>query len=126
MDIIIGPMYSYLFEILCKRYGFDDTKILISPLSRVNNDIKNYPSVYQISLTNKVQTDIIFDYLVKRKMEDRIIVIYHENQQNLATYLKYKFKSFDKSISNLSLASKTSFEASLEPLVAISLFISTN
>ena len=22
MDIIIGPMYSYLFEILCKRYGF--------------------------------------------------------------------------------------------------------
>ena len=98
MDIIIGPMYSYLFEILCKRYGFDDTKILISPLSRVNTNIKMYPSVHQISLTNKVQTDIIFDYLVKQKMEDRIIVIYHENQQNLATYLKYKFKSLEKEI----------------------------
>jgi len=98
MDIIIGPMYSYLFEILCRRYGFDDTKILISPLSRVNTDIKNYTSVYQISLTNKVQIDIIFDYLVKQKMKDRIVVIYHENQLNLATYLKYKFNSLDKEI----------------------------
>ena len=98
MDIIIGPMYSYLFEIVCRRYGFDDTKILISPLSRVNTDIKNYTSVYQISLTNKVQIDIIFDYLVKQKMKDRIVVIYHENQLNLATYLKYKFNSLDKEI----------------------------
>ena len=29
MDIIIGPMYSKFFKMLCKRYGDDSTKILI-------------------------------------------------------------------------------------------------
>ena len=31
MDIIIGPMYSNLFQIVCKRYGKDNNKTLISP-----------------------------------------------------------------------------------------------
>ena len=42
MDIIIGPLYSSLFEILCRKYGFDNTKLLISPLSRVNDKIIKY------------------------------------------------------------------------------------
>ena len=40
MDIIIGPMYSNLFQIMCEKYGQDATKILISPLSRDNKGIK--------------------------------------------------------------------------------------
>ena len=30
MDIIIGPLYANNFRILCKKYGHDNTKILIS------------------------------------------------------------------------------------------------
>ena len=34
MDLIIGPMFSDLFYLVCKRYGADTTKVLVSPLSR--------------------------------------------------------------------------------------------
>ena len=39
MDIIIGPLYSNNFRILCEKYGNDDSKILISPLSKRIKDL---------------------------------------------------------------------------------------
>ena len=48
MDIIIGPMYSSLFQIICKRYGNDSRKTLVSPISRDNIIILDFPMVYKI------------------------------------------------------------------------------
>jgi len=98
MDIIIGPMYSSLFQIICEKYGQDNTKILISPLSRDNQSITKYPSVYQISLTYKVQADILTSYLIEKKLGERIIILNDSKEDGLATYLKHKFKMQNKTV----------------------------
>lgn len=91
MDIIIGPMYSHLFQIVCKKYGKDPEKILISPLSRENKGIISSPSVYQIALTYKVQTELLVDYLIKHKSAERIIIIHDEKEVRLASYARNNF-----------------------------------
>ena len=103
MDIIIGPMYSKLFKMLCIRYGRDPSKILISPLSRDNQEFKEYPSVYQIALTYKVQIDILTDFLMKNKLKERIVIFHEEEGEKLASYLKYKFKKKNKNIESYSI-----------------------
>lgn len=103
MDIIIGPIYSSLFEILCRKYGFDNTKLLISPLSRVNDKIIKYSSAYQISLTYKVQVDIISSYLIKKAFDKRIIILNDESEKDLATYLKHQFKKYQKLVETITI-----------------------
>ena len=101
MDIIIGPMYSKLFKILCKRYGYDKSKILISPLSRDNKAFLEFPSVYQISLTYNVQIDILTKFLIKNKLRERIIILNEQQDEGIATYLKYRFKNKKKEVIRL-------------------------
>lgn len=96
MDIIIGPMYSKLFEIVCRKFGFDNTKIIISPLSRDSRKIKDYSSVYQIALTYKIQADILTEYLIKNKLDQKIIILNDKKEEGLAAYLRYKFKKHQK------------------------------
>ena len=98
MDIIIGPMYSRLFQIVCKKYGRDYTKKLISPLSRDNNAIRLFPAVYQIVLTYKIQAEILTTYLIKNKLGERIIILYDEKEKGLAAYLQHKFKKQNKTV----------------------------
>ena len=100
MDIIIGPMYSSLFQILCRRYGQNTNKILISPLSRDKEYISKYPAVYQVALTHKVQAEILTKYLIENKLDERIVLLYDKDQQPLANYLKYKFKRKNKIVSS--------------------------
>ena len=100
MDIIIGPMYSSLFQILCRKYGRNTNKILISPLSRDKESISRYPAVYQVALTHKVQAEILIRYLIKNKLGERIIILNDKKQEGLANYLKYKFKKQDKIVSS--------------------------
>ena len=92
MDIIIGPMYSDLFKIICQKYGEDNSKILISPLSRENKDIKQFPVVYQIALTYKSQAELLTKYLIENKLSERIIILNDKKQKWLADHLKYRFK----------------------------------
>ena len=103
MDIIIGPLYSSLFEILCRKYGFDNTKLLISPLSRVNDKIIKYSSAYQISLTYKTQVDIIFSYLIKKAFDKRIIILNDERERDIAAYLMYQFKKHQKLVDTITI-----------------------
>ena len=103
MDIIIGPMYSKLFKMLCIRYGRDPRKILISPLSRDNEQFKEYPAVYQIALTYKVQIDILTDFLIKNKLKERIVIFNEEKDDNIANYLKYKFRNKNKNVESYSI-----------------------
>jgi len=100
MDIIIGPMYSSLFQILCKKYGQDSNKILISPLSRDNAKIKKFSSVYQVALTYRVQADLLIDHLIKNKFSERIIIFSDSISKGLAAYAEYKFKEKNKSLIN--------------------------
>ena len=101
-DVIIGPIYSDLFSILCKKYGNDTTKILISPLSRISNNIK-YPSVRKIALTDNSQTKVMFDYIVKTKFEKDIIILRDEKNVQLSTDLTKKFNSVNKLVRNIKI-----------------------
>ena len=96
MDVIIGPMYSKLFQILCKKHGRDASKVLISPLSRSNKGIKQYTSVYQIAPTYKKQSEILSDYLIKNKSEEKIIILHDPKNKGLAAYIKHRFNASDR------------------------------
>ena len=96
MDIIIGPMYSSLFQIICKKYGHDHNKILISPLSRDNKRITQFPAVYQIALTYWVQAEVLANHLISNKLNERIIILNDRNAVGLAAYLKDKFRKHNK------------------------------
>ena len=101
-DVIIGPIYSDLFSILCKKYGNDTTKILISPLSRISNNIK-YPSVRKIALTDASQTKVMFDYIAKNKFEKDIIILRDEKNVKLSINLTKKFNSANKLVRNMKI-----------------------
>tara|TARA_B100001113_G_C21108964_1_gene622309 strand:- start:62 stop:1375 length:1314 start_codon:yes stop_codon:yes gene_type:complete len=103
MDIIIGPMYSSLFQILCKKYGQDSNKILISPLSRDNAKIKKFSSVYQVALTYRVQADLLIDHLIKNKFSERIIIFSDSISKGLAAYAEYKFKEKNKLVDSYNI-----------------------
>ena len=101
-DVIIGPIYSDLFSILCKKYGNDTTKILISPLSRISYNIK-YPSVRKIALTDNSQTKVMFDYIAKNKFDKDIIILRDEKNVQLSTNLTKKFNSVNKLVRNMKI-----------------------
>ena len=103
MDIIIGPMHSNLFQILCQKYGQDATKILISPLSRDNKAITQFPAVYQIALTYKAQAELLANYLIKNKLDERIIILNDKKEEGLAVYLKDKFKKHNKVVESFQI-----------------------
>ena len=96
MDMIIGPMYSRLFQILCRKYGHDNTKKLISPLSRDNKRIIGFPSVYQIALTYKVQADILTKYMQENRLDEKIIVFNTKRDERLAYYVVNEFRKNNK------------------------------
>ena len=98
MDIIIGPMYSKFFQMICKKYGKKTNKILISPLSRNNQEIKTYPSVYQVALTHKVQAEILTNYLKKNKLNERIIILHDKRKKGLSAYIQHKFSKVNKTV----------------------------
>ena len=103
MDIIIGPMHSNLFQILCQKYGQDTSKILISPLSRDNKAITQFPAVYQIALTYKAQAELLANYLIKNKLDERIIILNDKKEEGLAVYLKDKFKKHNKVVESFQI-----------------------
>jgi len=103
MDIIIGPMYSSLFQILCRKYGQDQSKILISPLSRDNKSIMQFSSVYQIALTYKVQAEILIEYLSRKKLGERIIILNDNRTEGTAAYLRYKFREYNKTVESFQI-----------------------
>jgi hypothetical protein len=105
MDIIIGPMHSNLFQILCQKYGQDATKILISPLSRDNKAITQFPAVYQIALTYKAQAELLANYLIKNKLDERIIILNDKKEEGIAISLKDKFKKHNKTVESFEITS---------------------
>ena len=98
MDIIIGPLHAVNFKILCKKYGNDQDKIIINPLSRITRDIRNYRSVYQITPTSKNQLNIIKDHIIKNYKNKRLLVLYENEEKGLALYIQHIFRENKKNV----------------------------
>jgi len=96
MDIIIGPLYANNFRILCKKYGNDNTKILISPLSKNTKSVKKYKAVYQTSPSFQIQTNIIKDYILKHHKDERVIVLNERTYKGKSAYIKNLFSKDEK------------------------------
>ena len=98
MDIIIGPLYANNFRILCKKYGDDTTKILISPLSKNTSNVRKYKAVYQLSPSFQVQENIIMEYVLKHHKNDRVIVLNEKGSKGKSAYIKNLFFQQEKVI----------------------------
>lgn len=98
MDIIIGPLYANNFRVLCKKYGNDTTKVLISPLSKNTKNVKKYKAVYQLSPSFQVQMNVIKDYVLKHHKDDRVIVLNERKQKSKVAYVKNLFNQSDKKV----------------------------
>ena len=99
MDVIIGPLYSKFFQMLCKKYGKDTSKVLIAPLSINTKGISKYPAVYQIAPSNKLQTEILTDYLLANKKDERIVLLHDKKEKGLSAYVKHLFNTAGKEVS---------------------------
>ncbi len=99
MDIIIGPLYSKFFQMLCKKYGKDTSKVLIAPLSINTKAINKYPAVYQIAPSNKLQTEILTYYLLENKKDERIVLLHDKKEKGLSAYVKHLFNTAGKEVS---------------------------
>ena len=103
MDVIIGPLYSSNFKILCEKYGDDASKILISPLSKNTENVNKYKAVFQVSPSFQLQTDIIIEYVLKNHIKDRIIVINQIGHEGKSAYVEYLFDEQNKLVETFTL-----------------------
>ena len=103
MDIIIGPLYSSNFKILCEKYGNDTSKILISPLSKNTENVNKYKAVFQISPSFQVQIDIITKYVLNNHTNDRVIVINQIGHEGKSAYVKHLFNEQNKLVETFNL-----------------------
>jgi hypothetical protein len=103
MDIIIGPLFSNNFRVLCEKYGDDTTKILISPLSKNTSNVRKYKSVYQLSPSFQVQEKIIMDYVLKYHKQDRVIVLNEKGSEGKSAYIKNLFLQQEKDIESYTI-----------------------
>jgi hypothetical protein len=84
---------------LCKKYGKDTSKVLIAPLSINTKGISKYPAVYQIAPSNKLQTEILTDYLLANKKDERIVLLHDKKEKGLSAYVKHLFNTAGKEVS---------------------------
>ena len=99
VDIVIGPIYSRNMDLVCKKYGNDKNKIIISPLSKSTEFLKNHSNSFMINTPFKNQTKIISDFIDKKYISKNIIICYDEKEKGLAMFMERKL---DKSKNNIS------------------------
>ena len=99
MDIIVGPVYANNLRILCKKYGNDTAKILISPLSKDTEKLaEKYRAVYQLSPSVHMQVNIIKEYVLKHHKEDRVLVLNERKHEGKSAYIKNLFRLTGKKV----------------------------
>ena len=98
MDLIIGPIYSRNMQLVSKKYGNDKNKILISPLSKSSDFLKNQNSTIQINTPFKNQSKIISDFIEEKYQSKDIIICYDEKEKGLALFMERKL---NKSLNNI-------------------------
>ena len=105
MDIIIGPLYANNFSILCKKYGNDTAKILISPLSKNTESVKKYSMVFQLSPSFQIQTNIIKEYILKHHKDEMVIVLNEKKHEGESAYIKNLFSQDEKIVETFTMKS---------------------
>lgn len=103
MDIVIGPLYANNFRVLCKKYGNDTTKILISPLSKSTKNVRTYKVVYQLSPSFQVQANVIKNYVLKHHKNDRVIVLNQRGFEGKSAYVKNLFSQEEKLVETFTM-----------------------
>lgn len=91
-DLIIGPLFEKNLQILCKYYGKDSSKKIISPLSKSTNPVKRNPSIYQINSPFQIQVENIKDFILNKYKNRRVCIFYDTLDHSRALYLKEIFK----------------------------------
>ena len=99
VDIVIGPIYSRNMDLVSKKYRNDKNKIIISPLSKSTEFLKNHSNSFMINTPFKNQTKIISNFIDKKYISKNIIICYDEKEKGLAMFMERKL---DKSKNNIS------------------------
>ena len=103
IDIIIGPLYSKGLQIISDSYGYDNSKTIISPLSRSSDFLKNNKSTIQINTPFKTQSAIITNHIIKEHKEKNIIICYDENEKGLAAHIENSLLKKIKKVEMMSM-----------------------
>ena len=103
MDLIIGPIYSRNMDLVSKKYGSDKNKILVSPLSKSSEFLKNHTSTYQINTPFKNQSKILSDFIDEKFNSQNIIICYDEAEKGLALYMERKLDNSKNNILKMNM-----------------------
>ena len=103
MDLIIGPIYSRNMDLVSKKYGSDKNKILVSPLSKSSEFLKNHTSTYQINTPFKNQSKILSDFIEEKFNSQNIIICYDEAEKGLALYMERKLDNSKNNILKMNM-----------------------
>ena len=103
MDLIIGPIYSRNMDLVSKKYGSDRNKILVSPLSKSSEFLKNHTSAYQINTPFKNQSKILSDFIEEKFNSQNIIICYDEAEKGLALYMERKLDNSKNNILKMNM-----------------------
>ena len=103
MDLIIGPIYSRNMDLVSKKYGSDKNKILVSPLSKSSEFLKNHKSTYQINTPFKNQSKILSDFIEEKFNSQNIIICYDEAEKGLALYMERKLDNSKNNILKMNM-----------------------
>ncbi|MDC3105001.1 LysM peptidoglycan-binding domain-containing protein [bacterium] len=103
MDLIIGPIYSRNMQLVSKKYGSDRDKIIISPLSKSSDFLKNHVSTVQINTPFKQQSKIISEFIKQKYDSQNIIICYDEQEKGLALFMERKLDKMKNNISTMNM-----------------------
>ena len=103
MDLIIGPIYSRNMQLVSEKYGSDRDKIIISPLSKSSDFLKNQVSTVQINTPFKQQSKIISEFIKQKYDSQNIIICYDEQEKGLALFMERKLDKMKNNISTMNM-----------------------
>ncbi len=98
MNIIVGPLYPDNFDVVCRRYGNDTTKVLISPLSKSVRSTKKYKAVYQIAPTFQLQSTLIKEHVIANYPDERVIILNTRKNRGKSLFIKNLFNRDEKQV----------------------------
>ena len=103
VDIIIGPIYSKNMQLISDRYGNDKKTILISPLSKSSDFLKNNFSTIQLNTPYKNQVKIITEFIEEKYNDQNITICYEELEKGLALYMQKNLSKSQNTISMMNM-----------------------
>ena len=89
-NILFGPVFSKNFNHTRNFFRNDSNKILINPLSKNYNFIKETSNVYFLTPFINGQTDSIVKYLIKREEGRNLSIILNNSENKKSNYFEFK------------------------------------